>query len=299
MPSRFSSQCTPVGECSSWRGGEDGLGTVSSGTGNSRLTASYNFVVAGSVSFFYKVPDITIHSANSFLVFSQLYSPTVGAFTFTVDSQEQLHLARGANRLGWVNVTIPVVKGVHVFEWVSYMRFIALVMFDWKKVFTSGSAANNTLSRAGAVLKDLTVIGTDYHDDACTPCSPGFKSDINSSSCTPCAIDRYSQGDSATCSVCSANTTSLAKASQCVDRTPCTDDDLVPVYSECQNNTRTLSYAYLQPQVSKDTHGQTIVNTNDSCSTVMALYQPPKQWNATPAVHQALSQTLSIQVASA
>lgn len=118
------------------------------------------------------------------------------------------------------------------------------------KVFTSGSEPNNTLSRVGAVLKDVTVIGTDYHDESCTPCPPGFMSGVGSSSCTACVAGEYSQADASECLACSADTGSLSKASQCVALPACTAADVVAVYSDCYaNSTRSLSYEYLQPQV--------------------------------------------------
>ena len=65
MPARFTPSCTAAGSCTPWGGGEDGVETVSSGNGDSQLTALFDFVVAGSISFYYKVH---IHTGPLFLL---------------------------------------------------------------------------------------------------------------------------------------------------------------------------------------------------------------------------------------
>lgn len=54
LPARFISQCDSTG-CTKWIGAEDGLETVTSGNGNSTLSATFDFVVDGSIGFQYKV----------------------------------------------------------------------------------------------------------------------------------------------------------------------------------------------------------------------------------------------------
>jgi hypothetical protein len=119
------------------------------------------------------------------------------------------------------------------------------------KTFLGGSEANGTFPHVGVALKDVAIIGTDYHDDACTPCPAGFKSAANTSSCTACGIDHFSSApDSEICTPCLASTTALHKATECVPRPPCTEADYIALYTECAaNNTRTQYYTYLQPQV--------------------------------------------------
>lgn len=105
------------------------------------------------------------------------------------------------------------------------------------------------MPRAGAILKDITIVGTDYHDETCTPCPAGFHSAAGASSCTACGLNHFSAKGAATCNTCPAGYTSLAKSSQCMPRPQCTEHDYIFVYSQCKNGLRNQTAVYLQPQV--------------------------------------------------
>lgn len=121
LPARFTSSCAASSSCTLWQGDKDGVETVSSGTGDSVLTALFELVVDGRVSFLYKVLTLVykLFYDGTLTPYIQLYSPNAGHFMFTIDGKEQLGLASGVNKLGYNHVDIALTKGPHVFTWVS------------------------------------------------------------------------------------------------------------------------------------------------------------------------------------
>ena len=75
MPTHFSSACTAGGSCTLWSGEQDGEETISSGTGDAMLSALFDFVVPGSISFDYKVFYSLFTSFSFRLVDNKFFKP--------------------------------------------------------------------------------------------------------------------------------------------------------------------------------------------------------------------------------
>ena len=202
-----------------WLGGPHYL---MSGIGESTVELRVNLVVAGSISFQYKVYSTGDEAATD-------------GFQFLIDGAVEVPLTTDTS-FRYVSASAPLTSGPHVLRW----------------AFRGGDAPSRTLRFKGALVRRVVVVGTSMAALQPIPCALGFYANASgSTSCNMCPIDTFSPAGSPVCQPCPTQSLyALPGSGSCTVRLVCTEDDFAKVYSACgTDGTRALTYVALQPQI--------------------------------------------------
>eukprot|EP01102_Stenamoeba_stenopodia_P004225 TRINITY_DN144_c0_g1_i1.p1 TRINITY_DN144_c0_g1~~TRINITY_DN144_c0_g1_i1.p1 ORF type:complete len:1356 (+),score=219.31 TRINITY_DN144_c0_g1_i1:182-4249(+) len=169
----------------------------------------------GSVSFEAKVSASNGHNQLLFLVGEQLIFST-------------------SRTAGYEIFVFEMTPGHHVLKWI-YTKD------------NSGSVGEDQAS-----IRWIQLTGTKLADDECTLCEPGTYQHFSESSiCTYCPDGTYSSVYGATeCALCPPNTYSWEGATECIERLPCTENDIITTYNVCgTSGQRYMVYNYTSPLI--------------------------------------------------
>lgn len=206
-------------QCEKWTAESDGM-SIHSGnnTNNHRMISVFSMAVTlvrpGYVLFRYKVDA---EERYDFLIFLMDSEMTAFGYQSTV--------------LEWREANISLSAGPHKLEW------------EYIKDF----GGSRGLDRAQ--IQVVQVVGTDFADVRCEPCSTDF-----APGCNLCPADHYQVTPfNTTCEACPAGTYSNAGAvgvAQCLARPACTKDDMYPLYEGCRTDgKRRMQWSWVQPHV--------------------------------------------------
>ncbi|KAJ4455178.1 hypothetical protein PAPYR_9909 [Paratrimastix pyriformis] len=226
-PVQFHTECRSTRDgsstCNGWAmggtfidsGNNTGIDSI-----NSDLTLTFDLVMAGSLSFTYRV--------DSEKGWDGLVVLVDGAAKLPLTSFQPV----------WTLVTYALPQGLHT------------VVFRYQKDATG----SRFLDRA--FLQKIIIRGTSYADKECTSCAPGSTSDARSDSCHLCPRDTRAAGyGNPSCTACDPDQYANSGSEQCVTRPACTITDFQWLYSECSASTatRTKYAVWLQPQICNST----------------------------------------------
>eukprot|EP00164_Ancoracysta_twista_P007358 GFYU01010427.1.p1 GENE.GFYU01010427.1~~GFYU01010427.1.p1 ORF type:complete len:1729 (-),score=404.88 GFYU01010427.1:215-5401(-) len=198
-------------DCSGWIPKEHSVTSGLTLPGDrSILALTVNAVRAGEVSYHFKVNKA---SATSVLQF-KIDGKAVSVADYTA---------------GYTKTSAPLPIGTHSLEW----------------VFVAGM---DSTGDDHAVIRDIVVVGTSFHELQCEACPPGTFSSQGSGECTPCPSNQFSLAHAQTCQDCSPKHYSLGGAAQCIERKPCTDDDWY-VADVCDASQGKRVYQWSEPRI--------------------------------------------------
>jgi hypothetical protein len=206
-------------QCEKWTAESDGM-SVHSGnnTNNHRLISVFSMAVTlvrpGYVLFRYKVDA---EERYDFLIFLMDSEMTAFGYQSTV--------------LEWREANISLSAGPHKLEW------------EYIKDFGGSRGLDK------AQIQVVEVVGTDFADVRCEPCSTDF-----APGCNLCPADHYQlTAFNTTCLPCPTGTYSNAGAvgvAQCLTRPACTRDDMYPQYGECRTDgKRRMQWTWVLPHI--------------------------------------------------
>lgn len=232
LPAQFSTYCAATNTqkyCRSWRMNGD---NADSGNNynydnlESNLELRVKLVRNGTIKFQYKVSAEQNYDGLQFFV--------DGVRIFFKSNSD------------WVNFNYSVPVGYHTFLWKYYKDRSITVGED--KVY----------------IKMIQVDGTTYAVTECEECDIGFYNpNSGASECLPCPAGNFSDSTGATsCQKCPGGTYSFPGSSKCLPSRTCnnatTSPDITWNQTRCINNTRTITYQWIQPMTCSGNDGLTL-----------------------------------------
>jgi hypothetical protein len=197
--------------------------------GNTRtqttLLLNANFVKPGHVRFRYKVDGQEGKDGLQFIV-----DVTVAKWAGTQVTLYQ--------QTEWAEQTVQVEAGAHTLKW-RYEKDDSMDFGDDR-----------------AYLEIVEVYGTAHSDTLCEPCYLGY-----SATCRVCKANEYADSEvlgfstENMCKTCASGRYSEAGAvgkDECLEKPVCTEEDVVPISTECKEDSRTVKYKYEEPHICKN-----------------------------------------------
>eukprot|EP01061_Rhynchopus_euleeides_P006711 TRINITY_DN15783_c0_g1_i1.p1 TRINITY_DN15783_c0_g1~~TRINITY_DN15783_c0_g1_i1.p1 ORF type:complete len:1332 (+),score=429.29 TRINITY_DN15783_c0_g1_i1:325-3996(+) len=105
----------------------------------------------------------------------------------------------------------------------------------------SSKPVDPTVARK-VLIKQLTIEGTKYAADSCTPCPAGTRSSQYGDSCVPCPANTFASAGSSECEPCPEGRTSSVGSGSCIKLDPCTVERYLPIISPCRQGRRSVGW---------------------------------------------------------
>lgn len=179
---------------------------------------------------------------------------TNGQFQFYIDYKEVYHDKECSDE--FIDLSFNLTAGSHSFLWVFYYNtneeIIEDIQFELKYIMIMGitEAALECLSCNSNGQTGFSGVGWDH----CETCK--MNQYLNDNKCLDCPEDTFSYPNS-------------IGANSCIKRNNCNDFDFKEVHSKCLNNSRTVTYEFLNPNfcnyLNYTLPSQRIEECNDIC----------------------------------
>lgn len=204
---------------------------------SSALIMNVRLVRDGHVRFNYSVDAEKNYDGLSFYV-DDVQTMPLKSFTISVEDK-QFALTVGFHKLSWV--------------------------FSKDEKWTQG--------KDSAAITLIEVDGTDFNDQGCTQCLPGYYSVSGAASCTPCPENTYTdQAGQAKCLPCGPDFYApTTPRTNCTIRPVCNvEKDSTTSYGPCMARTqkKLQTYSWLEPRICKPLNSKQLPQaTNVSCGS--------------------------------
>jgi hypothetical protein len=218
LPEGFTPSCQGQG-CTNWQ--PKGSVLVSGSTGSS-VTLVVNFVRPGAVR-------------------TQFFGLLIFGRHLTISLDDQVVAKLSESSFEGTEHNLPIEVGTHKITWTYSL---------------DENAPANRQDMGYVAIQTIIAEGTKWNDGSCTKCRPGSHQPYtNSTTCLECPRDTYQANEGRfECTSCPGGTYApKGSSTPCFNKEACTENDYIPVFTQCKSGFYNQTYVLKRPVICKET----------------------------------------------